>query len=88
MGKPAATARLCLPSLSHSFTRDFLLGFAGPMAEAKEIKERISTFLHITGCKFFHCHFDFCGHAILKFIYSGKNNPIFSLVALSFCLNL
>jgi RNA-directed DNA polymerase len=27
MGKPAATDRLCLPSLSHSFTLDFIVGF-------------------------------------------------------------
>jgi RNA-directed DNA polymerase len=27
MGKPAATARLCLRSLSHSFTLDFMVGF-------------------------------------------------------------
>jgi len=45
MGKPAATDRPPLLSLSHSFTLDFLLGFAGPMAEAEEIKDRIATFL-------------------------------------------
>jgi hypothetical protein len=31
----------------------------------------------LTGCKFFHCDFDFCGHAILKLIYSGKITPFF-----------
>jgi len=45
MGKPAATARPGLRSLSHSFTLDFLLGFAGPRREAEDIKERIATFL-------------------------------------------
>src|ERR687887_2922269 len=45
MGKPAATDRLRLPSLSHSFTLDFLLGFAGPLVEAHQIKDRIASFL-------------------------------------------
>jgi|SRR5438093_5916778 len=45
MGQPAATDRLCLRSLSHSFTLDFLLGLAGTKAEAEEIKARLSTFL-------------------------------------------
>src|SRR5919198_3558683 len=27
MGKPTETDRLCLPSLSHSFTLDFIIGF-------------------------------------------------------------
>src|SRR5215813_12791406 len=45
MGKPAATARPGLRSLSHSFTLDFLLGFAGPRAEAEEIKAKLTEFL-------------------------------------------
>ncbi len=48
MGKPAATDRPCLPSLSHSFTLDFVLGYAGTLAEAKEIKEKIAEFLRTT----------------------------------------
>jgi hypothetical protein len=44
-GKPAATDRLRLPSLSHSFTLDWLLGFSGPRTEAEEIKQAIGTFL-------------------------------------------
>src|SRR5438477_10854542 len=45
MGKPAATARLCLRSLSHSFTLDFLFGFAGPFEEAHQIKDKVASFL-------------------------------------------
>jgi hypothetical protein len=45
MGQLAATDRPCLRSLSHSFPLDFLLGFIGPLTEAEEIKERITTFL-------------------------------------------
>jgi len=44
-GKPAATDRLHLPSLSHSFTLDWLLGFCGPRIEAETIKEKIAVFL-------------------------------------------
>jgi hypothetical protein len=44
-GKPAATDRLHLPSLSHSFTLDWLLGFSGPRDEAEQIKVRMREFL-------------------------------------------
>ena len=45
MGKPAATDRPCLPSLSHSFTLDFLFGFAGPCEEAHQRKAKVASFL-------------------------------------------
>ena len=44
-GKPAATDRHHLQSLSHSFTLDFLLGFAGPRKEAEEIKCQLKEYL-------------------------------------------
>src|SRR5262249_9820583 len=44
-GKPAATDRHGLPSLTHSFTLDWLLGFVGPKEEAEEIKGRLGLFL-------------------------------------------
>src|SRR5215510_4836116 len=44
-GKPAATDRPRLPSLSHSFTLDWLLGISGPRAEAEAIKGQRKAFL-------------------------------------------
>ena len=45
MGKPAATERPRLPSLSHSFTLDILLGFIGPKTEAQQIKAQLKSYL-------------------------------------------
>src|SRR5262245_58547525 len=47
MGKPAATARLCLPSLSHSFTLDFVCAFeyqADAERFYRELGQRLGTF--------------------------------------------
>ena len=41
MGKPAATDRRRLKSLSHSFTLDLLLGFIGPKQEAVQMKGQL-----------------------------------------------
>jgi hypothetical protein len=41
MGKPAATDRLCLPSLSHSFTLDFVILVQGRQPEAQAKKDDI-----------------------------------------------
>ena len=49
MGKPAATARPCLRSLSHSFTLDFVVLCNGTKAEAHAIKEELKGFLSIPG---------------------------------------
>src|SRR5215510_16603678 len=48
MGKPAATARPGLRSLSHSFTLDILLGFIGPKVEAQQIKAQLKGYLEDT----------------------------------------
>ena len=40
MGKPAATDRPCLPSLSHSFTLDFVVLCNGTRTEASPNKGR------------------------------------------------
>jgi hypothetical protein len=41
MGKPAATARPCLRSLSHSFTLDFVILVNGTEAESRDYKNKI-----------------------------------------------
>jgi len=45
MGKPAATARPCLRSLSHSFTLDFVVMCNGTRSEAEEMKRELQDFL-------------------------------------------
>ena len=45
MGKPAATDRRRLKSLSHSFTLDLLLGFIGPKQEAVQMKGQLKDWL-------------------------------------------
>src|SRR5262245_61821118 len=49
MGKPAATDRPRLPSLSHSFTLDFVVLCNGTKAEAHAIKEELKAFLRTMG---------------------------------------
>src|SRR2546427_9420970 len=44
MGQPAATARLCLRSLSHSFTLDFVV-MHKDLGVVKEAEEYIATWL-------------------------------------------
>ena len=45
MGKPAATDRRCLPSLSHAFTLDFVVIGNGTKAQALEMKEELKDIL-------------------------------------------
>jgi hypothetical protein len=45
MGKPAATDRPYLPSLSHSFTLDFVVLINGTKEQVKEFKEELQDFL-------------------------------------------
>jgi len=49
MGKPAATDRPCLRSLSHSFTLDFVVLCNGTKAEAQDMKEALKTLLEHMG---------------------------------------
>jgi hypothetical protein len=49
MGKPAATDRLRLPSLSHSFTLDFVVLCNGTKAEALAMKEELKGILSTMG---------------------------------------
>jgi RNA-directed DNA polymerase len=49
MGKPAATDRPCLPSLSHSFTLDFVVLCNGTKAEAHAMKEELGALLCTMG---------------------------------------
>ena len=49
MGKPAATDRLCLRSLSHSFTLDFVVFCNGSKAEALAMKEELKGVLSHMG---------------------------------------
>ena len=51
MGKPAATARPCLRSLSHSFTLDFIVLCNGTKAQAHEMKEELTKVLNNMGLK-------------------------------------
>src|SRR5215510_15399584 len=44
-GKPAATDRPRLPSLSHSFTLDFLIGIIGSKEDAQDIMRQTRRFL-------------------------------------------
>jgi hypothetical protein len=48
-GKPAATDRPCLPSLSHSFTLDFVVLCNGTKAEAHAMKEKLKELLSTMG---------------------------------------
>jgi Group II intron, maturase-specific domain/HNH endonuclease len=85
MGKPAATDRLCLPSLSHSFTLDCVVLCNGTKAEAlamkEELKELLSTMgltLSETKTKVTHITdgFDFLGYRIIRSIGTrGKMVP-------------
>jgi len=49
MGKPAETARPCLPSLSHSFTLDFVVLCNGTKAEARAMKQELGELLRTMG---------------------------------------
>jgi hypothetical protein len=49
MGKPAATARPYLRSLSHSFTLDFVVLCNGTKAQAHAMKEELGGFLRTLG---------------------------------------
>jgi len=49
MGKPAATDRPPLLSLSHSFTLDFIVLCNGTKADAHNMKEELKTLLHTMG---------------------------------------
>jgi hypothetical protein len=51
MGKPAATDRRCLPSLSHSFTLDFVVLCNGTKAQALDMKEELKDILDHMGLK-------------------------------------
>ena len=45
MGKPAATDRPCLPSLSHSFTLDFIITGISQEVLEEEVKPLVTEFL-------------------------------------------
>jgi RNA-directed DNA polymerase len=51
MGKPAVTERPRLPSLSHSFTLDFVVLCNGTKAQAHEMKEELKGVLENMGLK-------------------------------------
>jgi RNA-directed DNA polymerase len=51
MGKPAATDRRCLPSLSHSFTLDLVVLCNGTKAQALDMKEELKDILDHMGLK-------------------------------------
>ena len=51
MGKPAATDRPRLPSLSHSFTLDFVVLCNGTKADAQTMKEELRGLLNNMGLK-------------------------------------
>ena len=85
MGKPAATDRLCLPSLSHSFTLDFVVLSNGTKAEAQTIKKELGEFLNTMGLtlseektKVTHITegFNFLGYRVIRSIGTkGKMVP-------------
>ena len=85
MGKPAATDRCCLPSLSHSFTLDFVVLCNGTKAEAHATKQEIGELLRTMGLtlseektKVTHATegLDFLGYRIIRSIgTSGKMVP-------------
>jgi 5-methylcytosine-specific restriction endonuclease McrA len=85
MGKPAATARPCLRSLSHSFTLDFIVLCNGRKEEALQMKEELKTVLDqmgltLSGEKTKVTHitegFDFLGYRIIRSIGTkGKMIP-------------
>jgi RNA-directed DNA polymerase len=75
MGKPAATDRPRLPSLSHSFTLDFVVLCNGTRTEAQQVKDELGTFLETLGLKLSEektkiTHitegFDFLGYKVIK----------------------
>jgi RNA-directed DNA polymerase len=79
MGKPAATDRLCLPSLSHSFTLDFIITGSSQAVLEQEVQPLVEHFLHERGlalsqAKTHITHIehgcDFLGQPIRK--YAGK----------------
>ena len=51
MGKPAATDRPCLPSLSHSFTLDFIVTAHARQVFAETIRPRITAFFADRGVR-------------------------------------
>jgi RNA-directed DNA polymerase len=72
MGKPAATARPCLRSLSHSFTLDFVV-FGDDKRTLWQVKEAMATYLtglrlrlHATKCQVLRTQdgIDFLGYRI------------------------
>src|SRR3989449_7168068 len=85
MGKPAATARPCLRSLSHSFTLDCVVLCNGTKAEAHAMKQELGEFLSHMGLtlseektKVTHITegFDFLGYRIIRNMgTSGKMVP-------------
>src|SRR5262249_4045609 len=85
MGKPAATARPCLPSLSHAFTLDFVVLCNGTKAEAHAMKQELGTLLSTMGLtlseektKVTHITegFDFLGYRVIRSIGTkGKMVP-------------
>ncbi len=85
MGKPAATDRPCLPSLSHSFTLDFVVVCNGTKAEAHNMQEELRGLLHTMGLtlseektKLTHITegFVFLGYRIIREVgTSGKMVP-------------
>src|SRR3989449_11574367 len=75
MGKPAATARPCLRSLSHSFTLDCVVLCNGTKAEAHAMKKELGEFLSTMGLtlseektKVTHITegFDFLGYRVIR----------------------
>jgi RNA-directed DNA polymerase len=79
MGKPAATDRLCLRSLSHSFTLDFIITGTSKELLEGEVKPCVEQFMKERGLELSQektvitCvdnGFDFLGHHVRK--YHGK----------------
>ena len=79
MGKPAATDRPCLPSLSHSFTLDFIITGVSKEILETEVKPLVIAFLPQRGLelseektRITHIEdgFDFLGQNVRK--YNGK----------------
>jgi RNA-directed DNA polymerase len=79
MGKPAATARLALPSLSHSFTLDFIITGSSQEVVETEVKPLVMAFLQERGLELspekttithIEDGFDFLGQHVRK--YNGQ----------------
>src|SRR5919205_615029 len=79
MGKPAATDRLCLPSLSHAFTLDFIITGSSQAVLEQEVKPLVEHFLSERGLELSQAKthithiehgFDFLGPNVRK--YAGK----------------